>query len=582
MTRLTELKSAKTLRDVAPLLDFVPKGLSYTLYKLSEEMKYRTFTIPKKTGGERTISAPNPRLALLQSNLARLLLDCLDEIEDAEPYRRSVSHGFHRGRSIVTNAQTHQRRRYVLNLDITDFFGSINFGRIRGFFIKDRHFELDPAVATIIAKIACHQNALPQGAPSSPIISNFVGHILDIRLVRLAKQNGCHYTRYADDLTISTNKKTFPESIAKQKSGIFHEWEIGDALRASIEGAGFKINGAKTRMQIRGSRQEVTGLIVNEKVNIRAEYYRTVRSMCNALFQTGSYFVPDAAIDIDDSITQTTNIAPLEGRLSHIYYVKARRDLDYKIKKEVNFLVPNGFESLYKRFLVYKYFVASEQPVIVTEGKTDIIYLRCAIKALALQFPLLVHEKNGNTFANVRFVAPSYINQKVLNLGEGYGGMKKVIPSYDNLLKPYGYRPLYNPVILVLDNDSGGKKVFDVIKNNLGIEINYSKSDLFFHLKHNLYLVKTPSKSGSQSCMEDLFPSDVHSVLLDGKTFDKDKKHADLDTYGKSIFADKVVRARAKEIDFSNFSPLLNGISASIQHYQNSTHSQQSAMAQQG
>jgi hypothetical protein len=106
--------------------------------------------------------------ALLQQRLANLLYDCLDELKKATPARRSLAHGFERKRNIITNASLHKRRRYVLNLDLEDFFPSINFGRVRGFFLKDKHFAVQPTVATIIAQIAYHENELPEASPCSP------------------------------------------------------------------------------------------------------------------------------------------------------------------------------------------------------------------------------------------------------------------------------------------------------------------------------------------------------------------------------------------------------------------------------
>jgi RNA-directed DNA polymerase len=206
------------------------------------------------------------------------------------PPRRSLAHGFERNRSIITNANLHKRRRYVLNLDLEDFFPSINFGRVRGFFIKDKHFSLHPAVATILAQIACHENELPQGSPCSPIVSNLVGHLLDSRLARFAKIHKCTYSRYADDITFSTSRKDFPPALAFPVPGATGKWQLGVELREKIEHSGFKINDKKTRMQFRGSRQVTTGLMVNEKVNIRQEYWRTARQMCHALFATGKYY----------------------------------------------------------------------------------------------------------------------------------------------------------------------------------------------------------------------------------------------------------------------------------------------------
>jgi RNA-directed DNA polymerase len=231
---------------------------------------------------KRLIKAPEPHLALLQRRLANRLYECLDELKvGSPPPRRSLAHGFERKRSIITNANLHKRRRYVLNLDLEDFFPSINFGRVRGFFIKDKHFSLRPAVATILAQIACHENELPQGSPCSPVVSNLVGHLLDSRLARFAKMHKSTYSRYADDITFSTSRKDFPPELAFPVPGTTGEWQLGTELREKIEHSGFKINDKKTRMQFRGSRQVTTGLMVNEKVNIRQEYWRQARHMCH-------------------------------------------------------------------------------------------------------------------------------------------------------------------------------------------------------------------------------------------------------------------------------------------------------------
>jgi RNA-directed DNA polymerase len=104
----------------------------------------------------------------VQEKLSVLLQDCLDEVNDAKQREDLIAHGFRRKRSIITNARQHRNRRYVFNIDLENFFPSINFGRVRGYFIRDKSFELDKDVATVIAQIACHENALPQGSPCSP------------------------------------------------------------------------------------------------------------------------------------------------------------------------------------------------------------------------------------------------------------------------------------------------------------------------------------------------------------------------------------------------------------------------------
>src|SRR5712692_5919420 len=219
MSQLQALRASFSLHHVATLLQFKPKYLAYILYKKPAATKYQSFSIAKRGGGLRQIKAPCPELMLLQSNLSDLLQNCIDEINSTRKFRDQLAHGFKRERSIVTNAMRHRKRRYVFNVDLQDFFGTINFGRVRGFFIKDANFMLHSKVATVLAQIACPANGLPQGSPCSPVLSNLVGHVLDIHLCKLALKHGCTYSRYADDLTFSTNKPDFPSGIAKQAVG---------------------------------------------------------------------------------------------------------------------------------------------------------------------------------------------------------------------------------------------------------------------------------------------------------------------------------------------------------------------------
>lgn len=419
LSTFEKLQSAKNLTDFAKLLGFTPKGASYVLYKLPASQKYRTFEIPKKSGGTRTINAPEKSLSLLQKRLGELLYECVTEHQKGHPRFWHASHGFQKDRTIVSNAEVHRRRRFVFNVDIENFFGTLNFGRVRGFFIHDKAFALDPAVATIIAQIACHNNVLPQGSPCSPVISNLIGNILDLRLLALSRDTRCTYTRYADDLTFSTNEKLFPTEIAINVHG--SEWIVGKRLEKQIERAEFTLNQGKTRMSLRQSRQTVTGLVVNAKANINADYYRTARSMCNSLFRTGTYYRKS-----DDAREPIDSLEPLEGVLSHIYFVKERRDRKPQVNrlavKAGEFKPPHAATDLYRKFLLYKHFIAPSAPVIVTEGISDISYLKCAIRSLAHTFPSLVEERGGKTTHLVNFLRPTGTTRDVLNLGHGASG----------------------------------------------------------------------------------------------------------------------------------------------------------------
>ena len=567
-----KLKAAKDRKDLARLLGFKPSALTSIIYRTPPERKYTTFEISKKSGGIRTIKAPNPKLKKLQSHLAHFLYACLAQIEK-ERRARPVSYGFRKKRTIAANAKNHKRRRYVLNLDLEDFFPSFNFGRVRGFFLKDRAFELEEQVATTIAQIACDGVALPQGSPCSPVISELIGQVLDIRLLRFAKKHGVRYSRYADDITFSTNQRNFPEALAVQDLESLSVWAPGANLIHEIRRAGFKINPNKTRMHCRGGRQMVTGLVVNEKVNIRSEYYRKAKAMCDSLFQSGTYFrsfTPPINTGEDPQPELTDSLNPLEGILSHIYAVtqsEERREFkDQRVK-------PRAIRTLYRRFLFYKYCIALDAPLIVTEGKTDPIYLREAIRFRDNYHPQLGEQgENGFRFA-IRFFNYRGQAHEIMDLGGGAGDLKSIPLDYLRNLdatkqkrKPFKCIPMAYPVILVLDNDDGLQSIGGTVRKNFGISITTTCTDDFFHITKNLYLIKTPETNG-ESCIEDLFPAEWTNKRLNEKKFNSSGNIDPQTEYGKEVFAKSVVKPNSHKIDFSGFDPLLDRIVAVLDHY---------------
>lgn len=266
------LKEARSANDVADLLE-VPIGqLLYILYKTPEDRRYVEFEIPKKMGGVRKISSPQEGTSILQAKLQPIL---------ERLYRvKAPVHGFVKGRGILTNARNHVRKRFLFNLDLEDFFGSINFGRVRGLFMA-KPLSLGAKAATVLAKICTFRNAVPQGAVTSPVISNLIATDLDRRLTFLAKKYKLRYSRYADDISFSSSRKTFPRSIGywEGENPVSGEALIGDVLQKEIDLAGFKVNDKKVRFQIPGIRQEVTGLTVNEFPNVQRRFVRKIRSL---------------------------------------------------------------------------------------------------------------------------------------------------------------------------------------------------------------------------------------------------------------------------------------------------------------
>ncbi len=556
MSKLHSLKLATCLGDVAKLLGFTPSGLSYILFRQPATEKYKSFQIPKRCGGTRDIMAPNAKLKLLQQKLSELLQDCAEEIDATAKREDQIAHGFKRNRSIISNARCHRNRRFVFNLDLADFFPSINFGRVRGFFIRDRSFELHPAAATVIAQIASHENALPQGAPCSPVISNLIARILDIHLVRLASANDCTYSRYADDLTFSTNKKDFPENIA-YKNG--DSWRPGSELDRLILLSGFRVNHGKTSMQFRTSRQVVTGLVVNKKVNVPIEYRRTTRAMVHSFLTTGRYETYGSNKKAIDPSMEKQPGTPeqLHGMLGFIDSVDLFNKRQHPPKPERS--VPSSNELMYRRFLLYKDLYAANRPVVICEGETDNIYLSRALRKLAAKFPQLVElTPEGKPQAKIRLYRYRHTStSRVLGLNDGGSAvLASFIQTYRRETERFKGPGQYHPVIILFDNDSGAKPIRRIIS-----DITQSKllpGDSFRHITKNLYAVATPLLEGKEeSCIEDFFDESVKSRLLDGKFFSRADSFDTENSYGKKIFANSIVVPNSDTINFTGFEPIL-------------------------
>ena len=548
MSRLDKLKKTESLSHLAELLGYKPKAVSYILYKITEDEKYIVFEIPKKNGGKRRIKAPTEKLKHLQSRLADLLNECFDQISN-ESKQKSLSHGFRKNHSIVTNAEKHKNRRYVFNVDLQDFFPSINFGRVRGFFIKNNHFLLNPKVATVIAQIACHDNELPQGSPCSPIISNLIGHLLDVRMANLAKKSKCTYSRYADDLTFSTNKKDFPESIAIVKDN--SNWVSGSKLIREIEKVGFSLNTKKTSMQFKSSRQMTTGLIVNEKVNIRREYYKIARAMCNELFKTGRFF-------LNNKNENKGTINQLEGVLSFIYYIKRPYD-----KSEDRRNKPNAITKLYRNFLFYRHFCSNQMPVILSEGKTDVIYLKCALKQLENVYPEFIEVKDNVTEYKISFLNFSENFKDVFGISSGTSGLYDLMGMYKYSMSKFKNNELNFPVVIIIDNDCGAEK----IKRKLNIK-DGDIPQKFYHFFENLYVLIIPKNKNK--AIEDIFEPEVILRKIDGKTFNRNKKIDTKKEYGKSVFAEKIIREDQQNINFDGFKEVFDKLKSTIADYSQS------------
>ena len=361
-----------TRNDVAIYLGGSLKNLSYNFYVLPKERQYTKFSIPKKSGGERQICAPTSSIKLYQRRLSTIL----STFYKAKP---SV-HGYTLDKSIKTNAKVHCRRKWIVNIDLKDFFPSMHFGRVRGVFCS-APFKFNDQVATTLAQICCFEGVLPQGAPTSPIISNFICRRLDNELLAFAKQHKLSYSRYADDITLSTNLASIPAELGT--IGEDDKLTLSNELRSIIEHNQFVINEAKIRFAGRRNRQEVTGLIVNEKINVKRTYVRRIRAMLHAWEKYGiaeaarEYFERYAAINKKPDYPDVAFKRIIVGRIAFVRHIKGVDDKVYsKLFSKIKALDPTV------RLAMPTHITSPEtcRAVVLCEGKTDGIHLHAALQ----------------------------------------------------------------------------------------------------------------------------------------------------------------------------------------------------------
>jgi len=241
---------------------------------------YRTFTIGKKGGGEREISSPRFFLKTIQYWIKSYFLIYLKV--------HNACHAYEKGRSIISNAEHHVDKAFVANIDIEDFFGNITKDGIYKLLV-DSNFGQN--LASAIARLITLDGSVPQGAPTSPIISNAYLFDMDEILYQRSKEKELSYTRYADDITISGNSR---ESII----------DIIHLCSDLLTRYGLRLNSKKTRIASRGGSQRVTGVVVNQKIQPPRKYQRTVRAIFHKAFNN-----PDQYID---------RIDELRGHLSYL------------------------------------------------------------------------------------------------------------------------------------------------------------------------------------------------------------------------------------------------------------------------
>lgn len=252
------------LNHVVQLSQLIEYDLS-TLEKLINEPRYQVFKIVKKKGGYRNIAAPNPILKKAQSILNFYLQACYLSMKPECVHGfvinpKDVTEKF----NIVNNASKHVGKMEVLNIDIEDFFNSISARQVYELFLS-APFNFPEHLSKCIALLCTYQAKLPTGAPTSPVLSNLICIAMDHELQDLANRYGYTYTRYADDLSFSTDASI--------------DAKFEEEVYAILEKSGFKSQTKKRRLQKYYQHQNVTGIVVNKKSNVKREKIKKIRAM---------------------------------------------------------------------------------------------------------------------------------------------------------------------------------------------------------------------------------------------------------------------------------------------------------------
>lgn len=338
--------------DVSKFHPFTMKQLNYYCNPNHTHHRYRQFRIKKKSGGFRLITTPYNQTFMM-------LLQAMNEILKAIYHPSEYAMGFVEGRSVVTNAEVHKGQNYIFNIDLKDFFPSVEQARVWKR-LQVKPYNIPAPIANLIAGLCAmrmprehvDENAkhdldkqfvyvLPQGAPTSPILTNIVCDRLDHYLGGLAKRFGVKYTRYADDITFSSMHYVYAKNGAFRKE-----------LKRIISEQGFTINDGKTRLEKKGAkkRQEVTGVVVSEKLNVPQKYMREVRTILHIWKKYGydeaySRFLPKYKSDkgnVKKGNPDLINV--IDGKLLYMKMVKGETDQVYgKLHERFQDLVNSTF-----------------------------------------------------------------------------------------------------------------------------------------------------------------------------------------------------------------------------------------------
>ena len=541
--------NAATKEMLAAALGTRLNRLVYYLYVVPDSERYTKKCILKKSGKVRNVAAPRSGLKFIQRNLASILNTSVPQ--------KSCVHGFVPKKSIISNASVHLKRNFVINLDLKDFFPSINFGRVLGLF-KSAPFNFNDEVAVTLAQICCFEGSLPQGAPSSPIISNLICRSLDNDLMRLAKSLKLSYSRYADDITFSTNLKELPKGLGEEVEGKFIPSE---ALVDIIGRNGFELNFNKLRCRRKCQRQEITGIVSNEKLNVPRNYVRRVRAMIHAW---EVYGLEKAAYEHFGKYSRRRFLYPeasfrkrVAGMVGYIGMIKG---VDSPVYLKLYEKLKSVDDSIKLKIPEYS---GSADMVVYCEGPTDPMHLKAA----------LYHFRSKGMFNSLKVDFHMYRDDMPVGHGELYNYMvRKHLMKKDNVIEVYLFDNDLKQYVQKLDGKPfitvGHPKIYMALLPKpehrdffeVCIEHFYKDEDLCRKDANGrrLYFAREFDKDTGAHVTEDVRSVKLHPLkqpgytIIDNRILDKDDRSVAL---SKKDFALAVMHRKKShsDVDFSAF-----------------------------
>lgn len=294
------------------------------LLLLAQKPPYKTFTIPKKEGGERLIEDPNPTLKRVLSKLNRYLQSVyyFEKSRAAFGFIFGVRNDSDR-RNVVTNARKHTGKKYLLNIDLQDFFHTIPRERVLDIF-QNKPFHFKGELAEILADLTTYNGRLPMGAPTSPVLSNLACRALDQDLTDLANAMLWSYTRYADDMSFSSNQPFHAEKI--------------NTIRTIIKNHRLVINERKVTTFGPDDDKIVTGLLVTDKVALAPGYLSLLQQEIQQLEDI--FKIQNEQGQLSTKWVEKFK-QQVRGRLNFAGVVLPRQDADYQNLKDAYYTAIN-------------------------------------------------------------------------------------------------------------------------------------------------------------------------------------------------------------------------------------------------